>query len=286
MLKQLMAVLAGDYGAAAVWAAFVHGAAAVRAAFVHWPAAVGAVLFAWTAAMGAPAPTRNHLKFNHTGIVRILNSIPQMNFAPLNYAKDGEPARGSAVVPANLAAAFDSINLAAFKKNLFSLAPCDNCYAAMGVTSFDVYVQPGFITRVEALAGSDENSRALVTFILSHEISHYLYEMAVRADARHLSPSHHFSYADLQLKEKDPSPTELAAAHAEIDTFAMHLMSRMGFQDPAAAALSFHRLVQEKDILSEPDFDQRVQAAHEFQGLYAPRQEFAEGELISGSNFR
>lgn len=221
-------------------------------------------IFAFAAWGHRVSATGKSPRYNHQAIIQFLES--QGHFKPLVIPEAWEPKIADTPLPKEIHPIFDQINKVVFGGAIFRMAPCVFCFAALGVESRTVFLDPDFLEDIADLV-SQEEWRNISAYIIAHEIAHYFYEVAVLENPQGLSPSGYISYAKTKANRRSE---EAAHAHSEVDIIAFHLMSRAGISRPADQALLFHHLVEKYRIIGEPDFYHRVDAAQEFAEFYHP----------------
>lgn len=132
---------------------------------------------------------------------------------------------------------FDRLNNSAFQRPLLQLKTCTACRAAADLSTLTIYISPRLIRHMAERATSHEEYLLWLHFVLSHEIGHYIYELATaRSDGR--SPNGNLSFRELK-NSYSRCTIERQKAHLEVDLIGVVLMERLGMKNFRASIVRF-----------------------------------------------
>lgn len=171
--------------------------------------------------------------FKPEPVQKLLATFKERQDFPVVEGKKKKVRKGRSL-PDWLHSDFQAIQQALFNHPVLELQSCRGCEITSDSSQKIVFADPDFIN--ETMSNKSYHSpRSLLSFIMAHEISHYLYDLTIHEV--HPQGQSLFGYPPLEFNSARPLDEsqvyELAMAHAEIDYYAIVLLKEMGYSDIA-----------------------------------------------------
>ena len=183
-------------------------------------------------------------------------------------------------VPVDLRNNFNRIQQHIFgRPSLIELRACDGCGFTAQPSSMSVFIDLDYVESIRRIFRG--RAERVITYMLAHELSHFLLEYLIQLSPRKLSPSGFPSHYGDQLKFEAevaalPTPEardefvrqfirKVTYAHAEIELLALISLQQMGVNAREDALIALrHNLKADLEPQTRFDLETRIKAITEF----------------------